>query len=133
MTLLLRRVCHLAATAALLGAGPPAVAQPADEAQSMRDFFAGTLEIDVPASNWSAKRYYAPDHTYRETGADGEVRGAWSIENGKICTTAGKALGDDRAAKYCNLGLGKHIGETWQDRDPVTDNAVLFRLTSGRA
>lgn len=111
---------------------PAAAAPPSGEAQAMGDFFSGTLEIDVPAGNWSAKRYFAPDHTYRETGADGEVRGAWTIENGKICTTAGRPLGDERAAKYCNVGLGKHMGETWRDDDPVTGNTVLFKLSAGR-
>lgn len=125
-------VACLAACAALASLAPRAAAQPVDEAQAMRDFFTGVLEIDVPAGNWSAKRYFAPDHTYREAGADGEVRGHWDIENGRICTTANRPLGDERAAKYCNLGLGKHIGDMWRDSDPVTDNTVLFRLSPGR-
>jgi hypothetical protein len=58
------------------------------------------------------------------------VRGTWTIEDGKICTSAGKSLGDERTAKYCNLGLGKHLGDAWRDSDPVTGNVVLFRLTS---
>jgi hypothetical protein len=133
MICLVRSFGLLAASAVLACASAPAAAQSANEAKAMRDFFAGTLDIDTPAGNWSAKRYFAPDHTYRETGSDGEVRGTWAIENGKICTTAGKPLGDDRAAKYCNTGLGKHIGETWRDSDPVTDNAVMFKLSAGRS
>jgi hypothetical protein len=129
----MHRIAFLAVLGSLALTGPPAsAAAQVDEAAAMRDFFAGTLEIDVPAGGWSAKRYYAPDHTYRETGADGEVRGTWTIENGKICASPAKALGDERAAKYCNLGLGKHVGEAWRDRDPVTDNVVFFRLTAGR-
>ena len=107
-------VACLAACAALASLAPRAAAQPVDEAQAMRDFFTGVLEIDVPAGNWSAKR------------------GHWDIENGRICTTANRPLGDERAAKYCNLGLGKHIGDMWRDSDPVTDNTVLFRLSPGR-
>ena len=133
MICLVQSLGLLAASAVLACASAPALAQSADEAQLMRDFFTGALEIDVPAGNWSAKRYFSPDHTYRETGADGEIKGTWAIENGKICTTAGKALADNRAVKYCNTGLGKHIGETWQDADPVTDNTVLFKLSPGRA
>jgi hypothetical protein len=117
----------------LMSAASPTAAQPPAEAQAMADFFSGTLEIDVMAGNWSAKRYLSPDHTYREVGGDGELRGTWKIENGKICTTATHALGDNRPATYCNLGLGKHIGESWNDSDPVTDNTVMFRLTPGRA
>lgn len=87
-------------------------AAPADEAAAMRDFFAGTLEIDNPAGQWSAKRYFAPDHTYRETGSDGEVHGAWAIENGKICTTADRPNSDPaRLSRYCNTGVGRHEGE----------------------
>ncbi|HZZ31001.1 MAG TPA: hypothetical protein VFE10_03320 [Phenylobacterium sp.] len=123
----------LVAGAALTCLPTPLAAQPAEEAQAMAGFFAGTLEIDVPAANWSAKRYFAPDHTYRETGADGELRGAWAIEKGKICTSPGKPLGEDRMPKYCNLGLGKHIGDSWKDSDPVTDNAVMFKLSPGRS
>jgi hypothetical protein len=98
----------------------------------MGDFFSGTLEIDVPAGTWSAKRYLAADHTYRETGTDGEVRGTWTVQDGKICTTAAKPLGVDRARTYCNTGVGRKAGEMWRDEDPVTGNAVLFKLTPGR-
>src|SRR5258706_8196598 len=80
----------------ILGAGlllcgvAPAVAQTAapDEAVALGDFFEGTLEIAVPAGDWTAKRYLSPDHTYRETGSDGPVHGTWAIRDGKICTTA---------------------------------------------
>ena len=107
-------------------------AQPAGEAAAMGDFFTGTLEIANPNGDWSARRWLAPDHTYRESGSDGEVRGTWKIENGKICTTADHRLGVDRAATYCNVGVGKKAGEGWKDEDPVTGNLVLFKLTPGR-
>jgi hypothetical protein len=122
-------VAALAATALLAGA---ATLHAAPEANPMADFFVGVLEIDVPGGDWSAKRYFAPDHTYRETGTDGEVKGAWAIEGDRICTTPSKALPGDRARKYCNLGLGQRLGDSWGDQDPVTGNTVLFRLTAGR-
>jgi hypothetical protein len=116
----------------LLGRAWAQGAAPA-EAVAMRDFFTGTLEIDNPAGQWSAKRYFAPDHTYRETGSDGEVHGAWTIENGKICTAADRPNSDPaRLARYCNTGIGRRVGEKWKDADPVTDNLVLFNLKAGR-
>jgi opacity protein-like surface antigen len=121
------------AMAVLVGGAQARDAPAADEATTMRDLFAGTLEIDVPAGDWSAKRYFAPDHTYRETGSDGEVHGAWSIEQGKVCAKADKpALGPDRATRYCNAVLGHHAGERWTDADPVTGNTVFFTLKAGR-
>jgi hypothetical protein len=121
-------------SAALIGVAiaPLAAHAAPDDKTALADFFTGTLEIDTPAGNWSAKRWLAADHTYRETGSDGEVRGTWSIENGKICTTAARPLGDDRAKTHCNIGVGKKAGETWRDDDPVTGNAVLFDLKPGR-
>lgn len=116
----------------LLWSGAQAATSP-DEATVMRDFFTGTLEIDLPAGNWRAKRYFAPNHTFRETGSDGEVRGTWAIENGKICTMRESPTADrDRAARYCNEGLGRRAGEKWSDSDPVTGNLVLFTLAPGR-
>ncbi len=112
---------------------PKAGAAEPTEAALMADLFAGALEIDVPAGDWSAKRYLAPDHTYRETGSDGSVRGTWAVHDGKVCTTAERApAGDDRTATYCNAILGKRIGDMWRDADPVTGNAVFFKLTAGR-
>ena len=118
---------------ALLAAVPARAAAPADEQTALRDFFSGTLEIDVPAGNWSAKRYLAPDHTYREEGSDGAVRGTWAVRDGKVCTTAQRPVeSEDRTATYCNAILDKHAGEMWRDADPVTGNIVLFKLTAGR-
>ncbi|MBS0334382.1 MAG: hypothetical protein JSS35_16565 [Proteobacteria bacterium] len=117
----------------LLCAAPFARAQAEPtETALMADFLTGTLEIAVPAGDWSAKVYLAPDHTFRETGSDGEVRGAWEVRGGKLCTTVDHALGADRLTTYCNLGPGKHSGEMWRDADPVTGNTVLFKLTPGR-
>ncbi|HEX5264585.1 MAG TPA: hypothetical protein VFW13_13720 [Phenylobacterium sp.] len=123
-----------ALAAALLLSGPRTLAAtPSDEAAAMRDFFTGTLEIDNPAGQWSAKRYFAPDHTYRETGSDGQIHGVWAIEGGKICTTRDNPTSDpDRTARYCNEGVGRHAGEKWGDSDPVTGNLVLFNLKAGR-
>ena len=120
--------------AALIAAAvpPPAQAAP-EEKTALADFFAGTLEIDLLAGGWSARRWLATDHTYRETGSDGEVHGTWSIENGKICTVRDKPKDDpDRTARYCNEGVGRHVGETWNDADPVTGNVVMFALKPGR-
>ena len=129
-----RTIPGLLGAGLLLCAAAPCGAQaaPADEAAQMGDFFKGTLEIDVPAGDWSAKRYLTADHTYRETGADGEVQGTWVVQGGKICTTAARPLGADRAKTYCNIGVGKKAGEQWRDEDPVTGNVVLFKLTPGR-
>jgi len=108
-------------------------AQAADEAVALRDFFTGTLEIDVPNGDWSAKRYLAPDHTYREVGSDGVVKGRWMVRDGKVCTTAEKPVeSGDRTATYCNAILDRRAGDTWKDADPVTGNAVFFKLTAGR-
>lgn len=122
----------LAALSSLALASAPA--PPAtDEAAALADFFTGALEIDVPAGDWSAKRYYAPDHTYREVGTDGTVHGTWAVRDGKVCTTADRPIaGEDRTSTYCNAILGKHAGDMWKDADPVTGNAVLFKLSAGR-
>jgi hypothetical protein len=128
------RTIVIAAIAAL--SASPLAAAPAstgDGTPAMGDFFTGTLEIANPNGEWSARRWLAPDHTYRETGSDGVVHGTWKIENGKICTTADHKLGVDRASTYCNVGVGKKTGEGWKDEDPVTGNLVLFKLTPGRS
>jgi hypothetical protein len=122
-------------SAALIGlaVAPPAAHAAPDEKTALADFFAGTLEIDLLAGGWSARRWLAADHTYRETGSDGDVHGTWSIENGKICTVRDKPKNDpDRIARYCNEGVGRHVGETWNDADPVTGNIVMFALKPGR-
>lgn len=120
----------LTATLFLLAA-PPAAS--GDDAALIADFFKGTLEIDVPAGGpWSAKRYLAPDHTYRESGSDGEVHGTWTLKDGKVCTTADRPLGEGRAKTYCNDAVGKHVGDMWRAADPVTGNAVFFKLSAGR-
>jgi hypothetical protein len=130
-----RRTVFAAACASLLAAAvAPHAAQaaPAVEAAQMADFFTGTLQIELAGGEWSARRFLAADHTYRETGSDGEVHGTWAIKDGKVCTTADQLLGVDRARTYCNTGVGRKAGEAWKDNDPVTGNAVLFKLTPGR-
>ena len=70
------------------------------------------------------------DHTYDEVGSDGPVHGTWALQDGKICTTADRSLGDDRLTTYCNAALGKHVGDNWRDADPVTGNVVFFPLVA---
>ena len=123
----------LAGAGLVFAAALSAAAAEPSEAATMADFFTGTLKIDVPNGDWSAKRYLSPDHSYRETGSDGEVRGTWAVRDGKVCTTAQKpVVGDDRIPTYCNAILGRHAGEMWKDADPVTGNTVLFKLSAGR-
>ena len=121
-----------AAAALLLTSAARAQPAPADEAAVMRDFVSGTWEIDVPAGDWSAKYFLAADHTFRETGSDGEVRGTWEVKDGKVCTTADHLVAPDRIKTYCNTGAGRHTGDQWTDADPVTGNAVFFTLKAGR-
>jgi len=125
----------LFALAVALAAGGAQATPPMEERAALNDFFTGTLEIDVPAGGpWSAKRYLAPDHTYRETGSDGEVRGTWVLRDGKVCTTAERPLADeDHTKTYCTDALGKHAGDAWRAPDPVTGNAVFFKLSPGRS
>ena len=132
MIRLILSVGAFAASAALLAS--PALAEPkpaTDDAAAMAAFFANTLEIDLPAVPWSSKRYFAPDHTYRETGDDGDARGTWLIDDGKVCVVPEKRL-PDRAPRYCSLGPGKAVGDKWSAPDPVTGNLVMFNLTPGR-
>ncbi|HEX2815969.1 MAG TPA: hypothetical protein VHN39_06230 [Phenylobacterium sp.] len=121
------RIAACAAVVALSASGAVAQAPPANEAAAMHDFFGAALQIDLPGGEWSAKRYYAPDHTYREHGSGGEVHGVWSIENGKICAAQADPP-EGSPARYCNVGVGKKLGETWRDTDPVTGNTVTFTL-----
>jgi hypothetical protein len=116
----------LAASAAR--AQPPA----ADETSVMRDFLSGTWEVDVPGGEWSAKYFLAADHTYREVGSDGEVRGTWDVRDGKVCTTADHIVAPGRIKTYCNKGAGRRAGDQWTDSDPVTGNTVFFTLKAGR-
>src|ERR1041385_4134653 len=93
----------------LCGAAPYAVADIAADAgdAAMADFFKGTLEIDVPGGDWSAKRYMSPDHTFRMVGSDGEVRGTWEVRDGKVCVTSDGDPGPGKLKTYCNVGVGK--------------------------
>lgn len=108
-----------------LACGPAAAQSPAP-ADPMAGFYGNTLSISAPY--FAAKRYYAPDHTYRDTGDDGDVLGTWTIEDGKICVTPQQP----DARRYCNVGLGRHTGDRWVDRDPFTNNEVRFSLEAGR-
>ncbi|MFI4933796.1 MAG: hypothetical protein ACHP7N_04205 [Caulobacterales bacterium] len=95
-------------------------------------FYGATLEIDM-LSGWSAHRFLAPDHTYTQTGSDGPTHGSWVVKGGKLCTIQDQPPPPaDRAPRYCNLGPGHKVGDRWLDNDPVTGNAVFFKLTPGR-
>jgi hypothetical protein len=79
----------------------------------MADYFANTLTIEIPGV-WKAKRYFAADHTYWQTGDDGEVKGTWAIEDGKVCTVQvpGQALSppeilQHRRRQTCRRRLGR--------------------------
>ena len=105
--------------------------QPSNDAAAMAGYFGATLTISIP-DMYSAKRWFKPDHTYTETGDDGDVHGTWSIKDGKVCTTQSQEY-IDRLKEYCNLGVGKKAGETWLDKDPLTGNRITFTLVAGRS
>jgi hypothetical protein len=121
--------CALAA-ALLTGEARAQQPNPAETA-AMHDFWGAALEISVPWESGGGTsvitRYYAPDHTYRETNEVGEAHGRWSVEGGKICATRADPP-PGVVARYCNIGVGKKLGDKWQDTDPVTGNAVFFWL-----
>jgi hypothetical protein len=111
-------------TAAIAQTEPPPAAQ--DET-GMADFFKGSLNITLPAfKKYRVTRQFAADHTYVDLERGKPVPGTWTLENGKICTQR------PAAQRYCNTGLGKKIGDTWQDKDPYTGNEVDFALVAGR-
>lgn len=111
---------------AIMLAAAVAALQPADEAAAMSGLYAATVDIDIPGL-WSAKRWFAPGHTYRETGTDGDAHGTWTIENGHVCTLQASVPGE-RVVKYCNLPVGMKVGDKLRDADPVTGNPVFFAL-----
>jgi hypothetical protein len=117
----------LAALAAALLAGA-AAGQAADP---LAGYYGHILKIELTAGYWTGLRAFSPDHTYRETydaeGEKGAAVGHWTIENGKICTLAD----EPDAKRFCNLGLGKKVGDTWMDADPYTGNRVRFTLETG--
>ena len=124
------RIAPLLLLSSILAMPPGARAAQADDSAAIAGYFGATLTIDIP-DMYSAKRYFAPDHSYTETGDDGDVHGTWSIKNGKVCTIQ-SAEHLDRPREYCNLGLGRKPGETWLDKDPVTGNQITFALIAGR-
>jgi hypothetical protein len=133
MTQCAQPITALICAGLMLAAPAVRAAPPADDAASMADFFKGTLAVDNPVGEWSGKYFFEPNHTYKETGSDGPVTGTWSIEGDRFCTVPDKGpAAPDRAARYCNLGVGRHTGEQWKDNDPVTGNMVLFSLKAGR-
>lgn len=120
-------------TFALLAAGGalalgPAQAQPADP---MAGYYGNRLKIELASGYWSGVRVFSPDHTFRDAfdaeGQKGTAKGRWTIEDGKICVLAD----EPGAARFCNLGLGKKVGDKWIDHDPYTGNEVRFTLEPG--
>jgi hypothetical protein len=125
LTLALLLALPLAASAVAAQTAPATT-----DAEAMAGYFGNTLTISIP-DMYSAKRYFAPDHTYTETGDDGDVHGTWAIKDGKVCTVQSQAY-LDRLKEYCNLGVGRKPGETWVDHDPLTGNRITFTLIAGR-
>jgi hypothetical protein len=113
------------AAAAALSAG-------AAEPDPMAGYYGARLQIDLSSGgDYHGIRVFSRDHTYRDTfrdeGVEGTAVGKWTLEDGKLCTLAAGA----GAMKYCNLGLGKKVGDSWQDSDPYTGNPVRFSLQPG--
>ena len=126
MALVCAAAALAAASPAVAQTDPPAATAAQDEA-GMVDFFKGALTITMPAfKKFRLTRQFAPDHTYVDLEHGKPVSGTWTLENGKICTQR------PDAQRYCNLGLGKKLGEIWQDKDPYTGNEVDFALGAER-
>ena len=106
----------------------PCVAQPNANASSDPDplagFYGNTLRIEV--QDYRGLRFFEPDHTYHDRVRGQVFQGSWTVEGDRICT---QSPGFNR---FCNLGVGKTLGEKWLDRDPYTGNKVTFALTPGR-
>jgi hypothetical protein len=105
-----------------------AAAQP----DPMTGYYGARLTIDITqGGDYHGVRVFARDHTYRDTFSDEglslQARGRWSLEDGKVCTLADTP----GARKYCNVGLGKKVGDSWTDADPYTGNPVRFTLEPG--
>ena len=112
--------------AVALLAGSQGIAQAADT--GMDGFFAGTLKITVPSPEYPylAFRQFSADHTYVDQEGGNLFHGSWAIEGDRICTQR------PGAQRYCNLGLGRKVGDSWTDKDPYTGNEVDFELTPDR-
>jgi hypothetical protein len=119
----MRQINALVLIASLAVAAPVQAQAPKDEGVSA--FFGAVLVITVPGQDWSAKRMLKADHTFRESGDDGDVGGTWEVKDGKLCTHK-----TDQLPVYCNLGPGHKVGDVWSDADPVTGNKVMFALKS---
>ncbi len=114
--------------AAALVCAMPCTAQPSPNIQAEPDplagFYGNTLRIEV--QDYRGFRFFEPDHTYHDLVRGNAVKGSWAVEGDRICTQS------SGAARFCNLGLGKSVGETWLDKDPYTGNEVKFTLQAGR-
>ena len=119
-----------------VGAGPAASAQSGAAATAgsagpddaaMGDFFKGSLIVTLPAfKTYRVSRQFFADHTFADVEKRKIARGTWTLEGDRICTQR------PTFQRYCNLGLGRKIGESWQDKDPYTGNEVDFALIAER-
>ena len=123
---------HLAALIAtvLIAAAAPIAAHAApDEATALVGYFGNTVVITI-GKDYRQIRYVDPDHSYRERGSDGEIKGTWDYDGARVCTLQTEPV--DLVSKYCNMGLGHKVGDTWTVSDPLTANQVTFQLIAGR-
>jgi hypothetical protein len=121
-----QRFPGIAALAALV-LGTPLIARAQSPAapDPMADFYGATLHIEVPGQ-YEGVRYYAPDHTFRDVEEGQVVKGSWKLEGERVCVLRADLI------RFCNLGPGHKVGETWKDTDPYTGNTVIFTLRPGR-
>jgi len=112
----------------VFSAAPCARAAP-DEATAMAAYFGNSVEISV-GSDYRVIRYLDPDHTYRDHGSEGEMKGTWEYDGARVCTLQTEPA--DLVTKYCNIGFGHKVGDTWTVSDPITANQVTFHLVAGR-
>ena len=103
---------------------PAATPAPADA--GMDAFFIGTLQI-VAAAKYHEVRQFSADHTYVDKEGRKLFHGTWAIKDGKICTSR-----EGVTVSYCNVGVGRQIGDSWADKDPYTGNEVDFTLVAER-
>ena len=119
-----RSAMGMLSAAAVAIAASCAAAQTSPTPDPLAGFYGNTLKIEVQHNK--QLRFFEPDHTYRDRIHGNVVSGTWAIEDERICTQV------VHGSKYCNLGLGKAVGETWLDKDPYTGNEVKFTLIAGR-
>jgi hypothetical protein len=93
--------------------------------------FGNTITIDIPRM-YHAVRFIDPDHSWRQVGDDGELRGTWSVEGGDVCFDQTDPKPGPGMDHNCNPNAPHKIGDTWNNTDPVTGNLVVIGLVEGR-